>query len=237
MTIKQADRSPTNPGGLPEQALAQLNDVLSRCPATFAEHVRAVFEMDHLSWTVADQITESTPTWRPATQALLITGDLDIDGNVLVASSEPVDDTYLVVLGAVRCRNFIVADGAAFLCAGALIAQEAIVCTSMGSVTEVVGDLQATLLDSGPGAWIDLYAKEQFADVQHLSSYVMVAGHPTHADEDADLTELLVDEALETEEWDDLDPEEQEGKDKAGYVRVNPHQAFDLLAEGKSILS
>ena len=236
MTITQADRTPTNPGGLPEAALARLNDVLSRCPAPFAEHVRDVFEMDHLSWTVLDGVTASTPAWRPATQAVLITGDLDIDGNVIVSSSKPVDDTYLVVLGAVRCRNFIVDDGAAFLCAGALTAKEAIVCTAADSVSAVAGDVHAQLLDSGQGAWLDVFAKSQLAAVQHLSSYVMVAGTPDSADPSADLSALVIKNVLDTEEWDELDPEEQEEEERADYISLDTAKAFKLLAKGKSIL-
>lgn len=237
MKSKPAERTPTNPGALPDQALAQLNDVLSRCPATFAEHVRGVFGMEHLEWTVVDQLNESTPAWRPAKQALLITGDLHIDGNVLVKTTQRRDDTYLVVLGAVRCRNLIVGDGAAFLCAGALTAQEAIVCTSMGSVTEIAGDVQAQLLDSGQGAWMDVFDKAQIAAVQHLSSYVMVAGSPHSPEEDADLTELLIEDVQDTEEWDELDPEEQAEEEAADYVSLDQKKAFKLLAKGQSILA
>lgn len=236
MPSKKAAPAAKTPGGLPDQALAQLEATLSRCPPAFAQDVRDVLAMDHLTWTVLDEVKEITPAWRPSTQAVLITGDLHIDGNVLVKPTQAHDDAYLIVLGAVRARNLIVGDGAAFLCAGALTAQEAIVCTAMRSVTQVAGDVQAQLLDSGHGAWMDVFDKAQIAAVQHLSSYVMVAGSPHSPEEDADLTELLIEDVQDTEEWDELDPEEQAEEKAADYVGLDKQKAFALLAKGQSIL-
>lgn len=235
MPSKKPVPAPKGASVLSEQALALLDSTLSRCPPAFAEHVRGVLGMEHLNWTVVDGVKDAKPAWRSPSQAVLITGDLHVDGNVIAHASKH-DDSYLVVLGSVHCRNLIVGDGAAFLCAGALVAQEAIVCTAMGSVTMVAGDVQAKLLDSGQGAWIDVFAKEQIAAVQHLSSYVMVGGTPDSAEEPADLTELAVKAVLDTEEWDELDPEEQEDEDKADYVRIDARKASQLLAKGQSIL-
>ncbi len=220
---------------LPDAVLQQVERQALRGPEPWSTALRELARFP-LAWEVLAAVVDAEPTWRPRSIATLVTGDLSVAGNLVVEARQKTDATVLVVLGAVHCRNLVLAPGATLLCAGDLRADEAIVCTARQSVTQVRGMVSARLLDSGSGAWLDVSEPAQLA-VQHVSGYAMVAGKPFKPTTAADLMALVRAELLDTDEWDELDDDEREGESANDYVRVDAKSAFKALSAGESILS
>ncbi|MEO7109822.1 MAG: hypothetical protein ABI183_05250, partial [Polyangiaceae bacterium] len=137
--------------------------------------------------------------------------------------------------GSVKCKNFIMSADATFICCGDIDVSEVMSCTAADSVSQVAGAVRAKILDSGSGAWLELYDKKKL-HVDHLLDYVMIDDDPVEPKKKPDMTKLLVKAAIETEEWDDLDYEDREGEDMADYISLNEEAVWKMLAAGKSIL-
>jgi len=187
-------------------------------------------------WTNGGIAVKETIVWQPASEAMAINGDLEVDGNIVVSTKAKVDDTFLIVFGSIKCRNLIMGPQTTMLCLGDVRVNEVMSCTAGDSICEVAGEVHAFLLDSGSGAWLTIYDEKQLA-VDHLAGYVMVGGRPLKPEKKVDLTKYVIEEAIEFEEWNDLSPEEREKGDIADYTRLDGFKAFHLLKKRKSILS
>lgn len=212
---------------------ARVESTLASLHPGFAAKAKAFLSMG-LPWATLDRVQASVPVWRPEPLALIVLGDLEVDGNVVVRTSAS-EDTFLVVLGSIRCRNLVVSRAASLVCAGDVLAREAIVCTAADSVSVAAGKVDARLLASGRGAWLQIYEESQLA-VTYLSGYVMVGREARRRVPPPPLDSLAVGAALDTREWDSLSPEDREGETRSDYIRLDGDAAERLIAGGQSIL-
>jgi hypothetical protein len=209
--------------------------MLAKAPEPFRAEARQFLGMD-VGWTRSGPMKVKAKLWQPTVKALVVEGDLEVAGTLLVRTQEKADDTFLVVLGSVTCQNFVMGTGATFLCAGAVKVAEAMSCSAPDSVARVAGKVTATLLDSGSGAWLNVYDPAQVKrSVRHLTGYVMIGNRPLER-KSADLTKVVKKAAIETEEWDNLDPEDRKEERMSDYLRLDAEAARKLLIAGKSIL-
>lgn len=172
--------------------------------------------------------------WRPDAPFVLIDGDLDVEGNLVVATGRH-DQGALIVLGDVRCRHAITGHDQHLLVTGDLIATHAVVAELGNSSTHVGGTLRTDTLLSGRGAWLSLASAEGF-QATHCSAYVMVGDTPLKPAVPASMADRLVDAVLDREEWDDMDPEDREQEDIDDLVMLDESAALRHLAAGGDLL-
>ena len=203
-------------------------------PPAFAKHWLSMQGMAGTTGLAPATAAITSKAWRPKSAWTIIDGDLDLGGNVIVATGKH-DYGALLVRGDVRCRNLVVGNGFSFACSGDLTVKEAIVASAADSTCYVAGKVRARLVDSGSGAWLTIFSPAQLM-AKHVSGYVMVGAKPLQPKRRADLKKLLVPRAVEREEWDAMDAEDREGEDASDYIRVDDRAAFGLLAKGGTIL-
>jgi hypothetical protein len=186
-------------------------------------------------WTLKSPPTIDTPVWQPDQPYLVVEGSLTTDANVLVRTGRH-DNGALVVLGDLRCRNLMVSWGFDLVVTGSLIVEEVVITAPSDSQFMVGGDLRARLLASGTSTWVTL-AHPSHQQVQHTSGYVMAPPNkPSRPPTQAPLTELLLDEVIDREEWDAMDEEEQADEDINDILCVDKKAAHRLLVAGRSLL-
>lgn len=204
-------------------------------PAAIAEAIGKLAAVS-ASWTVVSALRVAVPCYRPTVPFVVIDGDLHVSGNLVVATGKH-DGGVLVVLGNVQARNVAVGAGWSLVCTGDLHAEEVIESCADDSVTYVGGRVGAYLLDSGSGAWLTMFGSRTALRATHVSGYVMNAkGDVWEPKATADVTEIVIDDALETEEWDSLDAEDRKGESKADYVRVDTDAVLRILGKGGGVL-
>jgi hypothetical protein len=207
---------------------------LKAAPLAFSKDVRSVLAMaPDWQYAAATQVEEEV--WRPIERAVLIVGDLDVAGNIVVRTQARADDTFLVVLGSVRCKNLVLGARSTFLCSGDVEVDEVMCCTAGDSVSKVAGRVSVRVLDSGSGAWLSIYDPLQLV-ADSLTGYVMVGNLPVKPSARVDLSRLVVPAVIERDEWDSLDPEDQADEDPADYLRIDDGRLRTLLGEGRSVL-
>jgi hypothetical protein len=211
----------------------QIDAILAKCPDTFTKTLKEMLARQ--PWDYSKAITVKAKTWRPNSESLIIIGDLIVDGNILVWSEVPTDDTRLIVLGNLKCRNLALPPQATLLCSGNIEATEAILCGAADCISIAAGKVQAHLLDSGSGAWLELFNKKQL-QVKNLTAYVMIGDQAIEPKKKANLADLIAKQAIDYEDWDEMDPEDREDEDPADYIHLDIHKAMKILAQGKSIL-
>lgn len=188
-----------------------------------------------VDWTLKSPPTIDTPVWQPDLPYLVVEGSLTTDANVLVRTGRH-DNGALVVLGDLRCRNLMVSWGFDLVVTGSLIVEEVVITAPSDSELMIGGDLRARLLASGTSTWVTL-AHPSHQQAQHTSGYVMAPPNkPSRPPTQAPLTELLLDEVIDREEWDAMDEEEQADEDINDILRVDKNAAHRLLAAGRSLL-
>jgi hypothetical protein len=192
------------------------------------------FRKIDVPWSGADGISGSGAVWKMTEPNVEVASSLYIPGTLLVKTGKH-DWGFLLVHGDVHCRNLVVASGFTFVCTGSLLVEESIIATAGDSVTYVGGEVHARFLDSGSGAWLTAF-RDNAIKVAEVCGYTMFGSTVTKGK--ADIVSLLVADAVESEEWDSLSPEEQEeeGPYRADYLRVDDGAARRILASGKSIL-
>jgi len=178
----------------------------------------------------------TAPCHRPRAPFTVVVGDLRVSGNLVVATGKH-DFGVLIVLGHVHARNVAVAAGWSLVCTGDLHAEEVIEACAGDSVTYVGGRVGALLLDSGAGAWLTMFGARTHLHATHLTGYVMSAKNQVWKPKAAvDVTDVVVDAALETEEWDSLDAADRVGERRADYVGVDTDAVLRLLGKGGGVL-
>ena len=182
---------------------------------------------------VTEASVEATATWKLPGRAWIVTGDL-VGDNVVVASTV-ARDCYLIVLGAVRCRNLLVGSSASLVCVGPVSVAEVMIVTDADAVTLAADKVTARVLVSGKGAWLTLSDEQQLA-VEHLVGYVMIGAKPLRPSQRPDLDALVVPEALDTRDWDSLDPADQQEEARVDHVRIHAKAARARIEAGASIL-
>lgn len=219
----------------PDNAI--LHDVdwdLSSSPEQFRVYVTMLLSVSQ-KWARQAGVRSSDSTWRPAEPFTIIDGDVDLDGNLIVGAQRG-DDGILLVQGNVKCRNLAVSSGFSLACSGSLTVTEALITNHSDSTTAVAGKVSASVIVSGDGggAWLTVY-DEDAVELEKVFGYVKAGRKFLRPHQTFDLRDVLVDAAIETEEWDHLDPADREGEDPADYLRVKS-TAIGLLAAGGSIL-
>lgn len=188
------------------------------------------------SWEKLGPQTIATTCHRPSAPETVIVGDLRVSGNLLVATGKH-DGGTLIVLGNVHARNVAVGAGWSLVCTGDLHAEEVIASCAADSVTYVGGRVGAHLLDSGSGAWLTMFADRAALRATHVSGYVMSAkGAVWEPKRKVDVTDVVIDDAIETEEWDAMDADDRKGEQKADYVRVDTDAVLRIVGKGGSVL-
>lgn len=200
--------------------------------ATAAARALLTIKVD---WTLQSPPTIDTPVWQPDQPYQVVEGTLATDANILVRSGRH-DNGALVVLGDLRCRNLMVSWGFDLVVTGSLIVEEVVITAPSDSQFTVGGDLRARLLASGTSTWVTLAHPGQ-QQAQHTSGYVMAPPNKaSRPPTQAPLTELLIDEVIDREEWDAMDEEEQADQAINDILGVDKKAAQQHLAAGRSIL-
>lgn len=172
-------------------------------PAAFRAHVEQMMGVTS-AWETAPGVVVGEAdvrgrAWRPGSPGLIVEGDLVVEGNVIVGTGKH-DFGVVIVVGAIRCRNLMVAAGFSLVCAGAVTVDEALIASAADSTAYVAGTVTAPFLASGDGAWLTVFDREQLA-VGAITRYTVVhAGPPVRPPRAADVGELLVDDVLRLDE-------------------------------------
>ncbi|MDC0666902.1 hypothetical protein [Nannocystis radixulma] len=92
-------------------------------------------------------------SFQPPHPAVLVTGDLVVDGSVFTGCPGGPPSTFLLVVGTVRCSSLLVEHEATTVIAGGLVAREAIIAHKVADTATYVGRrLEAACLMEGNGA-------------------------------------------------------------------------------------
>jgi len=187
------------------------------------------------AWTIAPAVRCATTTaWRPNAQFMLIDGDLEVEGNVVVATGSH-DHGALIVLGSLRCQQLITGHGQNLVVTGDLIANDAIIAELADSTTHVGGMVLTDTLLSGRGAWVSLASADGFK-AKHCSAYVMVGNIPLKPAAAASTVARLVDDVLDRDEWDSMDEEDRQGEDIDDLIMLDEVAALRHVAKGCGLL-
>ena len=203
-------------------------------PEVFAREVRGAHSID-LDWHSIAPVRSNEAVWRPGAQAVIIEGNLEVEGNIYLRASAPVDSTHLIVLGSMRCRNLLLAPCATLMCIGSAIAEEAIIIGGQDSTACAAGEIVAQFLSSGANSdgALEIHNLEQLR-VPQLLGYVRILGSAQiHKPEECfNLISTLIAEAVDSSEWDASSPEEQ----SLDMLTINPSAIERMLRNGSSIL-
>ena len=210
----------------------QVRAALEGTPQPFAAAVLRLLPLSK-AWAVSGP-GRSADTWRPEAAHVIVASSLESSGTVVIHTGKH-DYGVVLVLGDVRCRNLVVGSGFTLACTGSLHVDEVLSASAADSVTYVGGQAHAFLVDSGSPAWLTLFAADALV-ASHVTSYVMIGSKPLRSKKPrADLSQLLVDEAVDRSEWDSMDDEDREGEDPTQYIYLSK-ESRRLLTAGKSIL-
>lgn len=126
---------------------------LARRPPSWVDRELVSFiEMQQVVWVHEGDLVVEGP-FQPPHPALLVTGDLVVDGSVFTGCRGGPPSTFLLVAGAVRCGSLLVEHGATTVIAGGLFAHEAIIAHKAADTATYVGRrLDAACLLEGNGA-------------------------------------------------------------------------------------
>ncbi|MEG0182541.1 MAG: hypothetical protein RR704_03655 [Stenotrophomonas sp.] len=209
--------------------------LLTRLPAGATRELALQLLSISDDWTILSAFNGATATaWRPSAPFVVVDGDLEVDGNIVVATGQH-DQGALIVLGDLRCRQVIIGHDQHLLVSGDLVASEAVIAELADSTTYVGGAVQTDTLLSGRGAWLSLASAEGF-QARHCSGYVMVNDAPLTPAAPASTVARLVDEVLDREEWDAMEDDEREGEDIDDLIMLDEAAALHHVAAGRRLL-
>ena len=123
-----------------------------RLPSWVDQELVSFIEMQAVLWVhEGDLVVEGS--FQPPHPAVLVTGDLVVDGSVFTGCRGGPPSTFLLVVGAVRCSSLLVEHEATTVIAGGLVAREAIIAHKVADTATYVGRrLEAACLMEGNGA-------------------------------------------------------------------------------------